>query len=73
MRVEFKSRTSTLPVFKLPESVLKVREQGITAVRSEIDKLKDVGTVESRSTVRKLIASMNFSVSQIKKELKKFN
>lgn len=67
---EYRSRTATLPVFKLPDNVLLVREQGISAVRDAISKVHAKNDLE-RSTQRKLIASMNFSVSQVKKELDK--
>lgn len=76
---EFRSRTQ-MPIGALTKSVLKVRAEGIRAVRKYLNEsivgnysAFDVDSKEFealRNLARQLIASMNFSVAECNKELK---
>lgn len=52
---------------KVNTEALKIREKGITAIRAAIDYGCKVG---DREKTRELIAAMNYSASQVQKELR---
>ena len=52
---------------KVNTEVLKIREKGITAIRAAID---DGCKVANREETRELIATLNYSVSQVQRELR---
>ena len=53
---------------KVSTEALKIREKGITAIRGAIDNSCKAG---DREETRELIAAMNYSVSQVQRELRK--
>jgi len=63
---EYRSRTQKR-IEKISTEVLKVREAGITSLRTAIDDSSKGG---DREETRDLIATMNYSVSQVQKELR---
>lgn len=75
---EYRSRTQ-MPIQRIKESALMLRETGITRVKEVIEAVScDVTNAASehvstttRDYARHLIASMNYSVSQVQKELKR--
>lgn len=66
MSYVFRSRTQKR-IEKISTDSLKVREAGITSIRTSIDNGCKVG---DREETRDLIATMNYSVSQVQKELR---
>lgn len=52
---------------KISQEALTARENGITKLREEISSCANAG---DREHARHLIAAMNFSVSQVQKELR---
>ena len=74
---EYRSRTQ-MPIQRIKASALMLRETGITRVKDVIQAVShDVANVigvdsaTMREYARHLIASMNYSVSQAQKELKR--
>lgn len=74
---EYRSRTQ-MPIQRIKESALRVRETGIARIKEVIEAVSHDATNESgevsaimRDYARHLIASMNYSVSQVQKELKR--
>ena len=63
----YRSRTQKR-IEKISTASLKVREAGITATRIAIDEACKAG---KREETRELIAAMNYSVSQVQRELRK--
>lgn len=66
MTYMYRSRTQKR-IEKVNTEALKIREKGITAIRAAIDNGCKVG---DREETRELIATMNYSVSQIQRELR---
>lgn len=64
---EFKSRTNK-SIRDIPEKFLKERTEGITKLKNLLSYLTEQG---ERDSVREVIATMNYSVSQAEKELKR--
>lgn len=74
---EYRSRTQ-MPIQRVKQFALLLRETGITQVKQEIKAVShnavNMGEEDSatmRDYARHLIASMNYSVSQVQKELKR--
>jgi len=74
---EYRSRTQ-MPIQRVKQFALLLRETGITQVKQEIEAVShnavNMGGVDSatmREYARHLIASLNYSVSQVQKELKR--
>lgn len=74
---EYRSRTQ-MPIQRIKASALMLRESGITRVKEVIEAVshdaanasgEDSATM--REYARHLVASMNYSVSQVQKELKR--
>lgn len=63
----YRSRTQKR-IEKISTASLKVREAGVTATRTAIDEACKAG---DREGTRDLIATMNYSVSQVQRELRK--
>lgn len=63
----YRSRTQKY-IGKISTDALKVRESGITATRAAIDEACKAG---DREGTRDLLAAMNYSVSQVQRELRK--
>lgn len=66
MSYVYRSRTQKR-IEKISAEALKVRESGITATRTAIDGGSKVG---DREETRDLIATLNYSVSQVQRELR---
>lgn len=66
MSYVFRSRTQKR-IEKISTEALKVRESGITTTRTAIE---DGCKVGDREETRELIAAMNYSVSQVQRELR---
>ena len=62
----YRSRTQKY-IGKISTEALKVREVGVTATRAAIDEACKEG---DREKTRDLIAAMNYSVSQVNRELR---
>ena len=66
MSYMFRSRTQKR-IEKVSTEALKIREKGITTTRTAIE---DGAKTRDREETRELIATMNYSVSQVQKELR---
>lgn len=66
MSYSYRSRTQKR-IEKISTSALKVREAGITSTRTAIEEGCEAG---DREETRDLIATLNYSVSQVQKELR---
>ena len=66
MSYSYRSRTQKR-IEKINTTALKVREAGVTAIRAAID---DACKVGDREETRDFISAMNYSVSQVQKELR---
>lgn len=66
MSYMYRSRTQK-HLEKIRTSALKVREAGIASTRTAIDNACKAG---EREEARDLIATMNFSISQVQRELR---
>ena len=62
----YRSRTQKR-IEKVNTEALKIREKGITAIRTAIDEACKAG---DREETRDLLAAMNYSVSQVRRELR---
>lgn len=74
---EYRSRTQ-MPIQRIKASALMLREIGITEMKEEIEtvsynaaNMSGGDSAKMRDDVRHLIASLNYSVSQVQKELKR--
>lgn len=74
---EYRSRTQ-MPIQRIKASALMLRETGITRVKEAIyavsydaANVSGEDSVNMRDYARHLIASLNYSVSQVQKELKR--
>ena len=64
MYVEFRSKTQ-MDIRKISSEALTIRAKGMKKVKEEID-----NNIGNKHNVQMLIASMNYSVQQVQKELK---
>lgn len=67
MSYMYRSRTQKR-IEKISTEALKVREAGITSTRTAIE---DGAKAGDREETRDLIAAMNYSVSQVQRELRR--
>lgn len=66
MSYMFRARTQKR-IEKISTEALKVRESGVTSTRTAIE---DGAKAADREETRELIATMNYSVSQVQRELR---